>query len=100
MQITFSPQRRSGTLAMAKAGDVLTINGAPLDFSGLIDSHLLPPDAIANEFLQDARRVNGQLQVTVILPLADDASNEAKFPDVLTDVGDGDIAIPGGANDE
>lgn len=98
MQITFSPQRRAGTLAMAKAGDVLTINDTALDFSSLIDGNMLPYDAIANEFLLDARRINGLLQVTVVLPLADDAQNEAKFPDVLTDVGDGDIAIPGDAN--
>ena len=99
MQISFTPQRRDGTLIVSKAGDVLTINGEAFDFSGVTDGSYLPADAVASEFVQDVRRVAGDLQVILTLPIGANPPHEAAFPAALTGVVDGVVTLPGASND-
>ncbi|MGN6311147.1 MAG: hypothetical protein ACTHNN_16530 [Xanthobacteraceae bacterium] len=97
MRISFSPQRRDDTLEVVKTGDVLTINGDVVDLSAIPDGADLPADAIDNELVvETVRRINGNLHVTLLLPLGADAPERARFPMDLVDPQDGPIALPGG----
>ena len=95
MTINLSPQRRDDTLTVAKAGDVLTINGTEFDFSQVPDGGLLPRDAVNCEWIvSDVERVDGELVLTLLLPHGANASEAARFPEPLTDVPDGVVVLP------
>jgi hypothetical protein len=96
MQIAFSPQRRDDALTLSRAGDVLTVNGVALDFSAIGEGDTLPRDAVGNAWVvSDVTRTAGVLSLSVILPLAADAVEAARFPDPVTLVGDGAVTLPG-----
>lgn len=97
MQISFSPQRSDETLAVVKAGDVLTINGDAVDLSGISDGADLPADAISNPFITGVvSRVAGELHVTLLLPHGDYPAEAVAFPQPLISPADGPLAIPRG----
>ena len=84
---------------MSKQGDALTINGTIYDFSPLPDGATLPDDAVACEYIiGDVKRVDGELRLTLLLPIAWDAPHEACFPAPIINPPDGAIEIPGGSN--
>lgn len=69
MKITFMPQRSDESLELSVAGDVLTINGEPVDFGPLAEGFELPFHAAGNSFVTGAvRRVSGEVEVMVRLP--------------------------------
>lgn len=95
MHIKLSPQRRDGTLAVSKQGDVLTINGTAYDFSVIPDGALLPKDATDCEWLDsDVERIDGVLRFTLLLPHGADASESARFPADIVNPTDGDLELP------
>jgi hypothetical protein len=69
MRISFVPQRRDDTLVVEKAGDMLTINGQPFDFSELPDgATILSGDVPCDWITGPLERVSGALHLTLILP--------------------------------
>lgn len=101
MQITLSPQRRDDTLELARSGDVLTINGAPLDLSGIPEGATLPAAAIDCEWIAGPiSRTDGELQLSMILPhgpIPHPAPPEAAaitHPAPITISADGPIILP------
>lgn len=95
MIIKLSPQRRDDTLEVVKSGDVLSINGQSLDFGPLPDGATLPATAVDNPWLVgDVVRENGELTLTLLLPLPANYSPEQAFPEDLVDVPDGPVAFP------
>lgn len=95
MHISLSPQRRDGALNVAKAGDVLTINGAPFDFSALPDGATIPVGAIPCEWIiGPVERVAGELHLTLILPHGPNPSQTVAFPQPVINPPDGVIALP------
>ncbi|WP_295808871.1 hypothetical protein [uncultured Nitratireductor sp.] len=95
MRISFSPQRRDTTLELSRAGDVLTINGDPFDFSGVPEGASLPQEAIAgNWFVGPVERVAGQLRMTLVLPHGPNPSPAVAFPEALNVTSDGAIDVP------
>lgn len=95
MHISFSPQRRDDVLTVSKAGDVLTINGDPVDFSIIPDGATLPAAAIGNEWIAGpVERIDGVLHVTLLLPHGPDPSPAVAFPEPITVAADGPIAVP------
>jgi len=95
MKITLSPQRRDDTLRVAKQGDILTINGTEYDFSQLPDGGTLPADAVDSEFvIGSVDRVDGELELTLLLPHGADASEVARFPEPIIDPADGEVELP------
>ncbi|WP_395026255.1 hypothetical protein [Comamonas odontotermitis] len=98
MRINLIPQVREGALQVSKKGDVLTVNGRRYDFGQLPEGAVLPGNAVDSEhIIGNVTRTGGQLQVTLLLPIAWDAPHEACFPEPIIDPPDGPIALPGGA---
>lgn len=95
MRIFLSPQRRDDTLTVIVSGDVLMLNGEVLDFSQLPDGATLPRGSVSNEWLfGDVHRVDGVIELTLILPIAADASEAACFPEPLNVLVDGLVELP------
>lgn len=95
MLIKLSPQRRDDTLVVEKTGDVLTLNGVVFDFSSLPDGATLPQAACNSLWLDgDVSRVNGELQLTLLLPLGPTPSPAQCFPVDLVNPPDGPVQFP------
>ena len=95
MKITLSPQRRDDTLTITKQGDTLTINGTAYDFSQLPDGGSLPADAVDCEFvIGSVDRVNGELELTLLLPHGANASESTRFTQPIIDPADGEVELP------
>ncbi len=95
MQIKLSPVRVDETLAVSRAGDVLTVNGEPFDFSRLPDGATLPADAINSEhFVGPVERINGELHLTLRLPHGPNPSRAVAFPQPIQVTQDGPVALP------
>ncbi|CAI8810911.1 MOSC domain-containing protein [Pseudomonas chlororaphis] len=96
MIITLSPQMHSPfpPLVLSKAGDALTINGQVYDFTPLVDGGMLPSKAIGSEYiLYDVKRVTGQVELTLLFPIPEGASEHMRYPDILIP-GDGPVVLP------
>lgn len=95
MIIKLSPVRSDDVLYVAVHGETLQINDLAFDFSGLPDGADLPPGAVDSPcFVDIVGREGGQLSVTLRLPHAADAPDEARFPvDIVEPVGP--VALPG-----
>lgn len=95
MKINLSPQNRPDTLLIVKAGNKLTINGELFDFSSMVDGDTLPASAVASEWLVgDVHKANGELELTLILPLPINYSPAQAFPMPLVISADGPVALP------
>ena len=95
MILNYSPQRRDDTLIIVKQGDILTINGIPYDFSKLPNGATLPREAIDCEWIvSDVNRVNGEIELTILLPHGANASHEARFPEPINITSDGQVVLP------
>jgi hypothetical protein len=95
MKINLSPQNRPDTLLIVKAGNKVTINGELFDFSSMVDGDTLPASAIASEWLVgDVHKADGELELTLILPLPVNFSPEQAFPEPLLITTDGPITLP------
>lgn len=95
MKITLSPQRREDSLTVIKQGDILTINEVVYDFTQLPDGADLPAGAVDCEFITGTvSRVNGELELTLLLPTGADASEAARFPQPIIDPVDGELELP------
>lgn len=95
MQITLSPQRRTETLTVSKQGDTLTINGAAYDFSVIPEGATLPADAVACEYITgNLERIAGVLHLTLVLPIDQNASQAANFPQPIINPADGLLELP------
>lgn len=95
MIIKLSPVRSDAHLSVAKAGDILEVNGVALDFSRLADGATLPSEAVGCEFvIAPVERINGDLVLTLMLPHDADAPQAARFPVDLYPA-DGQVQLPG-----
>ena len=95
MKIILTPQRRDDTLTLSRSGSILTVNGEDFDFSPMGDGDTLPFGAVLSGwFAGPVDRVNGELEMTILLPLPANYSQEQAFPAPLLNVQDGPIALP------
>lgn len=95
MRIRFSPQRRNGTLEVAKSGDMLTINGDVLDLSVVPDGATLPASAVACEWIAGPiERIGGEIHLTLLLPHGPHPSAAVAFPDPIIVTEDGPVPVP------
>jgi len=95
MKINLSPQSRDVGLEVLRAGDVLTINGEAFDFSPVGNGDTLPAAAIDSMwFAGPVERHEGELELTLFLPLPMNFSPAQAFPKPLLNVPDGQILFP------
>ena len=95
MNITIIPQRRDNTLSVTKAGDTLTINGMPFDFSVIPEGATLPASAVDCDYITGTvERKGGVLHLALLLPTGPDASQAANFPEPLINPADGVLELP------
>lgn len=95
MIINLSPTRSDRTLEITKTNDALIINGVPYDFSQLPEGATLPQEAVDCEFIvSDVNRVNGEIELTILLPHGANASHEARFPEPINMTSDGQVVLP------
>lgn len=95
MRIDLSPQVRDDSIVVVRAGDSLTINGAVYDFAPLPEGAVLPASAVDCEFIVgDVARRSGQIELTLLLPIAWDAPHAAAFPEPIIDPPNGRVALP------
>ena len=95
MIINLSPQVREDSLTVSKQGETLVINGTEFDFSQLPEGATLPREAIDCEYIvSDVSRANGDIELTLLLPIGANASDAAKFPAPITVTEDGSINLP------
>ena len=100
MEIKLSPQVRDDSLAAAVYGDTLhiVINSDPaevFDFAQLPEGGVLPSSAVACGYIVGSvKRVDGQIELTLLLPIAWDAPRSCTFPEPITTTGDGPVTLP------
>lgn len=98
MILTFSPIRMDAGLSLSRKGDCLTVNGEAFDFTALPEGATLPREAIASDwFADDVTRQDGELHLSILLPIRADAGPAARHPDPVTPDGDGRIRLPRGS---
>lgn len=93
MLLTLSPQRSSDTLVLERYGDLLTFNGAAVNLGEIPEGG----DGYDPEWtwiIEPVTRVDGQLRVTISLPIGPDASDAALWPEPLTLTDDGPVSLP------
>ena len=95
MLINLSPIRSDNSLEIIRTGETLTINDESFDFSQLPNGATLPKEAIDCEFIiSDVSRINGEIELTILLPHGANASHEARFPEPITMTTDGQVVLP------
>lgn len=95
MILDFTSVRRDEQLRIEVDGDVLVLNGGRFDFGRLAEGDLLPREAIASEWIiSGARREDGHVRVTVVLPCGPEASEARRFPKTMTITDAGPVDLP------
>lgn len=96
MHITFSPMRSDAVVALHRTGEVLTINGEALDFSGLAEGEVLSRDMIPCDWIgADVHRTDGLVHVTVIVPHGPESNDSELYPAPLILTQDGPFGLAG-----
>lgn len=95
MILSLSPVRCDEALSVARAGEVLTVNGVAFDFSQLPEGAVLPVEAIDSDwFVGAVERIDGELHVTLRLPHGPAPSPEQAAPQPISVTADGPVALP------
>ncbi|PKH12592.1 hypothetical protein BI292_06170 [Pseudomonas sp. 43NM1] len=95
MKIKLSSIRSDETLSVTVEGDTLVVNGQAFDFSPVGDGDTLPRGAIKSDWFDgDVERIDGQLIVTLLLPIPSNYSPEQAFPADLINVPNGPVTFP------
>lgn len=82
-------------MTVSMQGDSLNINGLTLDFSQLPEGATLPAQATNCPWLiGPIERVGGELVVTLLLPIPENASHAARFPTDIVAPGNGRVSLP------
>jgi hypothetical protein len=96
MRLQLSPVFFLGqALTVYKQGDSLTINGLTLDFTQLPEGATLPAAATGTEWIvSPVERIGGDLVLTLLLPIPDEADQAARYPADIVTPADGLVVLP------
>lgn len=89
MKLTFSPVRMEAALSASVAGDLLVLNGQPVDLTG----YSADPEAPHDWIIGQPERIGGIWHVTLVLPHGAEAPPETLFP-APVEVAEGQIPLP------
>jgi hypothetical protein len=96
MDLILSPIRMDAPpLTASVVGDVLTLNGAALDFSALANGAQIEAEATGSAWIAGAvtRDAGGVLTVLLLFPIGPDAPEESRYPVPITATG-GAVNLP------
>ena len=84
MKIVFWADFITDKLEASVSGDVLTINGEKFDFSPITEGMQLPGEAVGNDWFPafPITRINGELTVTIKLPVQLETPVAVRSPEV------------------
>lgn len=98
MKIKLSPVRTDERVQAEVSGDAIIINGKALDFSPVPEGGVLPREAILSPWIaSDVLRVDGEINLTLVLPHGTNAPPETLFPVTYSEpvtVVDGPVPLP------
>ena len=95
MKIHLSPVRADTPLVLRRDGDTLWVNEEAFDFELLGENEELDPTAVSSPFfIGPIRRLDGVLELSLMLPHGEGAPEETRFPSSLDVPDDGAIALP------
>ncbi|WP_054085835.1 MULTISPECIES: hypothetical protein [Pseudomonas syringae group] len=98
MIINLSPVRIDNEeISVEKYGKSLLINGEVFDFGRMLDGESLPTTAIDSKWLAGGEYVDmidGEIVLTLTLPIPYNYSQEQAFPVPLENVPDGPVSLP------
>lgn len=95
MLIKLSPVRMDEQLTLDREGDVLWLNGEQCDLGPLLEGETLPAEAISSKwFAGQVDRVNGELELTIILPHGPNAPESTRFPLPVTVTENAPVNLP------
>lgn len=95
MKINLTPQRRDDTLTVEKNGDRLRINGDLFNFGPLPDGAVISAGTVPCEWIVGpVSRINGEIELTLILPHGNNPSQKVAFPEAITNPPDGILELP------
>jgi len=95
MIINLIAQNSYKTLSASRQGDALTINGEVFDFTAIPEGATLPAEAIVSEWLSgDIERINGEIVLTLLIPVTEKSTAKANFPSPLINPANGVLEFP------
>lgn len=95
MKINLAPIRMDEQLEVKVIGDAIWLNGEEFDFSPLPDGAVLPVEAVDSKwFIGQVSKVDGEIELTILLPHGADAPYETRFPVPITTTQDGPVTLP------
>lgn len=95
MKITLIPQRNETEMQLERHADALIINGMVLDLAGVTEGAPRAAEDLGCGWLTGAiERVDGELNLSLILPHGACAPDETKFPNLLHVTEDGPVTLP------
>lgn len=101
MKITLWPDLIEGPLDAFVAGDVITINGEPIDLSGIPDGFRLPGRAVGNKFFLNGsndfvERIGKTLYFSLRFPVKENSPEEYRNPaePIVIDARSGAVKFP------
>ena len=95
MIINFESFRSDELLTIIKQNDTIIINNTSYDLTQLPEGATLPRKAIDCKWIvSDVNRVNGEIELTILLPHGANASHEARFPEPIVKNDDGQVVLP------
>ena len=103
IHIKLAPIVSKDRISVSTSGDTITINNTSYDLSVIPDGSTLPNASEATGceyFVGDIERIDGELHITLLLPIADRAGQEACFPAPITVEQDGVVELPNVENVE
>ena len=95
MIIKFNPIRTDDQVSYLVRGDMLMINGEQFNFSRVEEGDVLPQSAVSSGWMAgDVTRVNGEIELTLLLPNPWNYSQEQAFPVPIHMTVDGVVPLP------
>lgn len=95
MKIKLVPVRSDESLHAFRVDNSLVLNGVSFDLSRVGEGDTLPRQAINSSWIAgDVERLNGELNLSLVLPNPWNYSQAQAFPEPLTDVANGLIPFP------
>lgn len=95
MKINLLGYRCDDKLTVERTGDRLRINGELFNFNPVSEGATINARDIPCKWIVgDVTRTNGEIELTLLLPVGPNPSQAVAFPEPITDVPEGIVTLP------